>query len=144
MRLLLLGFLVAASALAQAPDPWVVVESLPSGQDGAILRLRLVDGKARGPLISADADGLVLRTGSGAERRIDRDQIRTVKLRSKGNAPVWGTLAGLGFAVPTATISDSSGSGGGRAGTAVGLVGGGFLIGTLIKNGKTRTIYQAP
>jgi|GEM_PF-5179089 len=142
MRLLLLGIVVALSTFAQAPDPWSVVESLPAGPDGAVLRVALEDGKARGRLIAADADGLVLRTGSGAERRIDRDQVRKVKLRSQGNAPVWGALAGLGFAVPSATISD--GSGGARSGTAVGLVGGGFLIGSLIKNGKTRTIYQAP
>lgn len=142
MRLLLLGIVAAFSTFAQAPDSWSVVESLPAGPHGAMLKLRLEDGKARGRLVAADADGLVLRTGSGAERRVDRDQVRTVKLRSQGNAPVWGTLAGLGFAVPSATISD--GSGGARAGTALGLVGGGFLIGSLIKNGKTRTIYRAP
>ena len=108
-----------------------------------MLRLRLNEGRARGRLLSADADGLVLQTGSGAERRIDRAEVRRVRLRPNGNAPIWGTLAGLGLAVPNARVADG-GSGGSRFATAVTLVGAGWLIGTVVKNNKTRTIYEAP
>ena len=145
MRLVVPAMILALSpaSFAQAPlADWSVVRALSAGDS---LRLKLADGRVRGRLVSVDSNGLILRRGNGRDEPVRRQDVRRIRLRPKGSAPVWGVLAGAALGGSSAAVSDGSGpngSGGGRVGVAALTTGLGWLIGTAVKTSKTITIYE--
>ncbi len=130
------------SSTGQDPSSeWTRVERLHSGQK---VKLRLLDGRTiKGKIVEVNSDGIALRLKGEQAFKAAREQVRTIRKRSRLIGLALGVLIGAGGGATIGALGPKEGDER-RAPYVIGgaLMGAGIGAGIGVAIGKEITIYE--